>query len=77
MSTYIPDFEQRIVDAVHAVLDGRGTAEQVAHAFQCAPATATMRVDSLVKDDAAMLRLTALNKFPDLPAVSLLNLRGA
>jgi len=75
MSTYVPDAEQRIVDAVHAVLDGRGTAEQVVHAFRCAPAT-TRRMDAIVESNAAMLRLASLNRFSTLPAVSLLNLAG-
>jgi len=76
MSTYIPDFEQRIVDVVHALLNGRGTAEQVVHAFRCAPATVARRMDAVVKDDATMLRLASLNNYPGIPTVSLLNLRG-
>ena len=76
MSTHVSEAEQRYRDAVYALLDGRGTAEQVEHAFRRAP-TSTRRLDTIIQNDAAMARLLSLKKFPSVSTLSFVNMRGA
>jgi len=56
MSTFIPDAEQRLVDAVHSFLDGKGVFEDVAQAFKRAPC-ASFRVNARIESEMMFVRL--------------------